>query len=107
MPGHFVVFLLLLGFSPRPPGSTPLADTYPRQAGVDATHYRFQLVLSDDKDAITGEATVDFRFTAASVRAVELDLASANAGKGMTVTGVTSPQGAVQFQHASDRLRVT
>ncbi|MEX2282902.1 MAG: M1 family metallopeptidase [Gemmatimonadota bacterium] len=107
MIGHFTLFLLLLALPSRAPETAPLADTYPRQPGVDAVHYRFQLVLSDNNDEITGEATVDFRFTAAGVRLVELDLASVNAGKGMTVTEVTSPQGAVQFQHTSDRLRVT
>src|SRR5688572_17142178 len=100
MIGHVMLFLLLLGLPPRPPASAPIADTYPRQPGVDVVHYRFQIMLSDEKDEITGGATVDFRFTAAGVRAVELDLASANAGKGMKVTEVTSPQGAVQFQHA-------
>jgi len=38
------------------------ADTYPRQAGIDALHYVFRLTLSDDTDEIVGEATVGLRF---------------------------------------------
>ncbi len=38
------------------------ADTYPRQAGIDAIHYIFRLALSDSTDEILGEATADLRF---------------------------------------------
>ncbi|MCU1326818.1 MAG: hypothetical protein JWN34_2188, partial [Bryobacterales bacterium] len=30
------------------------ADTYPRQAGVDAVHYEFRVSVSDDSDEIRG-----------------------------------------------------
>ena len=38
------------------------ADTYPRQAGVDAQHYAFKLtLLTADSNEITGETTVRLR----------------------------------------------
>ncbi len=79
------------------------ADTYPRQAGVDAIHYVFRLSLGDTSDEIAGEASVTLKFTADGLREVVLDLASANAGKGMTVASV----GPLPFTHAKDRLSVT
>lgn len=78
-------------------------DTYPRQAGVDAIHYVFRLSLGDASDEIAGDASVTVKFTADGVREVVLDLASANAGKGMTVASV----GPLPFIHAKDRLSVT
>jgi len=81
-----------------------LADTYPRQPGVDAWHYVFRLELSDASPEITGEATVDVRFTKDGVDNVSLDLASAANGKGMTVTGVSSAGQKVPFTHRHDVL---
>ena len=81
-------------------------DTYQRQPGVDVQHYVFRLALSDETDQITGKATIQFRVVAAGVRELALDLTSVNAGKGMTVSEVTSPTGAVTFTHRSDRLRI-
>ncbi len=83
------------------------ADTYPRQPRVDALHYIFQLTLNDDNDELTGEATIDLRFTGDGVTEVALDLASPNAGKGMTVAAVTSGGTAVSFKHQTDRLTLT
>lgn len=80
------------------------ADTYPRQAGVDASHYVFRLDLSDAKPDITGEATVDLRVTRDGVTSVALDLASAANGKGMTVTTVTSGGQAVRYLHQNNVL---
>jgi aminopeptidase N len=82
-------------------------DTYPRQTGVDIQHYAFRLTLSDSTDEIVGEATVQFRTTAPDVRELVLDLTSVNAGKGMAVTQVTSPNGAVRYEHSANRLRMT
>ena len=39
--------------------SNAVADTYPRQPGIDALNYVFRLTLSDDTDEIVGEATID------------------------------------------------
>ena len=41
-----------------------LADTYPRQPGVDVIHYAFRLTLRDESDEIDGAATVDVKFLA-------------------------------------------
>jgi aminopeptidase N len=86
--------------------ATAGADTYPRQPGVDVWHYTFKLDVSDTSPEISGEATVDFRFTQAGLTTVALDLASAANGKGMTVRGVTSNGTAVQFAHAASVLRI-
>lgn len=83
------------------------ADTYPRQAGVDALHYTFRLTLSDDSDEIAGESTADLLFTRNGQTDVSLDLASAAKGKGMTVAEVTSGGKPVQFTHENGKLRIT
>ncbi|HTK29308.1 MAG TPA: M1 family metallopeptidase [Vicinamibacterales bacterium] len=80
------------------------ADTYPRQPGIDAWHYTFQLELSDASPEITGEATVDFRVVSGDVRQAVLDLASASGGKGMQVTAVTSAGQPVAYTHRDNRL---
>ena len=65
--------LLLLAFLC---GSHAVADTYPRQPGIDAQHYIFRLILSDDSNEISGETTVDLRFVRDGVTEIALDLAS-------------------------------
>jgi len=80
------------------------ADTYPRQPGVDAWHYVFRLEVSDTSPEITGEATIDVRFTAGGIDRVKLDLASASDGKGMTVTSVRSAGQPVRFTHQNHIL---
>ena len=84
-----------------------IADTYPRQLGVDALHYIFRLTLSDDTDEIIGEATVDVRFVRDGVAEFALDLASAADGKGMVVSEVTSAGAPARFSHQPDRLLIT
>jgi aminopeptidase N len=91
------------------------ADTYPRQAGIDAVHYVFRLGLSDTSNQITGEATVTVKFVLDKVGDVQLDLASVSAGKGMTVqsvrrggaTDIPGPASeALVFSHQDNRLRL-
>ncbi|MES2675773.1 MAG: M1 family aminopeptidase [Pseudomonadota bacterium] len=89
-------------------GALPLcADTYLRQAGVDAQHYVFRLtLLTGDSNEIQGEATVTLR-VAGNVRKLFLDLTSVTPkGNGMVVTGVTSAGQAVVFKHSDDRLQL-
>ena len=88
-------------------GPKAVADTYPRQPGVDAVHYSFRLTLNDDNDEIIGEATIDLRFVQAGVSEVAFDLASAAGGKGKTVTEVASSGVALSFKHQADRLNIT
>lgn len=83
-----------------------LADTYPRQPGVDVLNYVFRLNLSDDTDEITGEATVDLRFLKDKLTDFTLDFATVNAGKGMTVSDVQSAGAPLHFTHQSDVLRI-
>src|SRR5215211_1420197 len=96
----FLVLLAALSIS----AAHAAADTYPRQPKVDALHYTFQLILNDENDEITGEATITLRFTGAGVTEVALDLASAANGKGMTVASVTSGGAPFAFKHQADRL---
>lgn len=98
-PGRFLLALALVAIV--------RADDYPRQPGIDAQHYTFRIVLADDNDEVAGESTADLRFTRDGVTSFWLDLASPNAGKGMTVTEVTSGGAAVPYVHAGDRLTIT
>ena len=83
-----------------------LADTYPRQPGIDAIHYVFRLTVGDASNEIAGESTATLKVAAPGVREVFFDLASAAQGKGMTVTAVTSAAGPLQYTHAAGRLRI-
>jgi aminopeptidase N len=89
--------------------STSLADTYPRQGGIDVLHYIFKLDLADDSDIIKGEATIEVRFVADGTATLALDLAApaAEKDKGMTVTGVTSAAKPVRFEHKENRLQLS
>lgn len=86
-----------------------LADTYPKNTGIDALNYAFTLELSDTTDVIVGELALDVRFVAAGIRGVRLDLinaSSAQGGKGMTVSAVTLNGAAAAFTHTNDELLV-
>jgi aminopeptidase N len=96
------ILLLALVCVSRPAQS----DTYPRQTGVDIEHYVFRLSLRDDSDEIVGEATISARLVTAGVTDLALDLASAAAGRGMTVTAVTSAGSPVTFTHAGNRVHL-
>ena len=95
--------LSLIGF-----GSTLVADTYPRQPGIDARHYAVRLtLLTDDSNEIQAEATVTLRVVTAGTREAVLDLTSrASDGKGMTVTAVTSNGRAIPIEHRDNRLHL-
>jgi aminopeptidase N len=100
-----VTALVLLTFALT--ASSAVADTYPRQPGIDAINYTFRLTLRDDSDEIAGEATVDLRFVEDGVAGFALDLASSKSGTGMLVSEVKSQGAPVRFEHQDDRLRVT
>lgn len=63
----FAIFLALAGASVS-------ADTYVRQPGIRISHYSFNITLSDTTDELAVNETVDVRFLAPDVRAIELDL---------------------------------
>jgi aminopeptidase N len=87
--------------------TTATADSYPRQPGVDAVHYAFDVSLRDDTDEIEAEATVELAFVKAGQGSFALDLASPSGGRGMTVTGVAVDGTFLPFSHRSNRLEVT
>ncbi len=89
--------------------AAPLAatDTYPRQPGVDAQHYSFALTLNDSTNEIVGHAIVTIRFTKSGLTSFFLDLATPAAGKGMTVTSVTSDSAPLRYTHGGDHLVIT
>jgi aminopeptidase N len=84
---------------------TTAADTYPRQPGVDALHYRFAIEIADGTAHIDGETGATFRLLG-DVPFIEVDLRSATASGGMTVRRVTRGAEDVPFSHAADRLRL-
>src|SRR5579862_2633939 len=89
---------------------TPAMDTYPRQTGITPQHYVFALTLSDATDEIVGEATVTMRFNTDGLSGFFLDLTTANAGKGMTVTAVTADSAngtPLHFTHAQNHVTIT
>src|SRR6187399_636081 len=98
--------LLLLSLCLAAFGDGILADTYPRQAGIDAQHYAFKLtLLTTDTNEVTGEATVRVRKMRDDVREVALDLATPTGdGKGMTVTSVTAGAWKFTFSHRDNKL---
>ncbi len=97
----FTILTLVPALAPR-----LAADTYPRQAGVDAIHYVFRLnLLTDTSVEIRGEATVTLKFVTPGVKETWLDFATAAAdGKGMTVKSVTRGGKPAPFTHQSNRL---
>jgi aminopeptidase N len=109
MPAHRPIrwpLILLLAWLP----AHALADTYPRQPGVDVVGYVFRLVLSDTTDELDGEATVDVRLAAGGAARLELDLASPSAAapdRGMRVIGVSEAGRPLEFAHVGDRLRIS
>lgn len=86
-----------------------MADTYPRQPGVDIVDYSFRLTLSDDSDVIEGETVVTFRVVKDGVSSVTLDLVQPKAAtpdRGMVVRAVTEAGKSLVFDHRDDRLAI-
>lgn len=102
-PGRCQLVAVLVGLGAA---SAARADTYPRQPGIDIQHYRFQIELRDDVDAIAAEATVTVRFAAEGVKEIKLDLASADQGKGMTIESVASGGKAVPYEHKDGKVAI-
>ncbi len=85
-------------------------DTYPKNPDIDILNYAFDLLLSDEVDAIEGVATIDMRFKKDGLREVRLDLinrSDALDGKGMAVHGVWAGDRQLAYTHADDELYVT
>jgi len=91
--------------------TSAVADTFPRQPGVDVLHYRFDLVLSDETDVITGEATIDLRLLDSAVSDFVLDLIgepSDDPTTGMMVTQArwVGSENSSAFSHEAGKLHV-
>ena len=82
------------------------ADSYPRQAGIDALHYTFRVSLSDQNDEISAEADVELRFLRDNVTQVYLDFAAVREGKGMAVTDLSCGPDPCSFKHSGERLEI-
>ncbi len=86
-----------------------MADTYPRQPGVDIVDYSFRLTLTDDSDVIEGETVVTLRVVKDGVSTFTLDLVQPKAAtpdRGMVVSAVTEAGKSLIFDHRDDRLAV-
>jgi aminopeptidase N len=97
---------MLCAFALATAPAPTLADTYPRQPGLDVLHYVFRLTLRDDTDAIAGEATVRIRSLAEGLQEVALDLASEAEERGMKVAAVEGAGGPLAFTHTNHRLSI-
>jgi aminopeptidase N len=87
-----------------------VVDDYPKNPHIDIERYVFDLTLNDTNDRVVGSATIVARFLADSITTLRLDLISAgydSAGRGMTVSHVTSGGRALAFTHADDVLLVS
>lgn len=84
-----------------------VADTYPRQSGLEVQHYVFHLEVTDQAEGLQGEATVTIRLREDGVKVVILDLASVKAGKGMAVSSVSLAGQPVPYLHEEGRLKLS
>src|SRR5215468_8822237 len=91
------VFVLLLCASCA---ALVAADEYPRNATVDAIHYRLNLMIKDASDEIQAEAEILFEFKQDGVKTIPLDLV------GLTVDRVTEGQREAKFTHAGGKLTI-
>jgi aminopeptidase N len=88
---------------------TVFADTYPVNKFIDITHYRFELILSDETDEVSGTATVQAKFLRKDIRQVRLDLinrSSEHDGRGMVVHSVSHNNFVLTFDHSGDILLI-
>lgn len=88
-------------------GSFVFADSYPRNANIDVLHYKFQLTLSDKTDEIRGHTEIEIQFKVDGVSEFALDLIGQlhpDSTTGMTVTGITRNEQAVDFSHKNNRI---
>jgi aminopeptidase N len=88
-------------------GEANVPDPYPKNEGIDAINYAFDILLSDSTDEITGSAVIDLRFRSAGIREVRFDLVNVGEeGSGMSVAGARVDGQDVEFRHESNALVV-
>src|SRR5690349_15014013 len=83
----------------------PVGNLYAQQA-IDVEHYRFELQLSDQTDAITGKAQLTIRFRE-DMAALQLDLVSVKDEKGMYAFMVREGQQVLPSRHVNDKILIT
>src|SRR5215510_14238828 len=76
------------------------ADDYPRNAALDAIHYRLSLTIKDASDEIQAEAEILFEFKKDGVKTIPLDFV------GLTVDRVNEDQREAKFTHAGGKLTI-
>src|SRR5690348_14860170 len=76
------------------------ADDYPRNATLDAIHYRLSLTIKDASDEIQAEAEILFEFKQDGVKTIPLDFAP------LTVDRVTEDLRGAKFTHAGGKLTI-
>ncbi|MDE3003206.1 MAG: M1 family metallopeptidase [Gemmatimonadota bacterium] len=104
---HLLLISALFAVGPGP-SPTPTVDDYPRRSGIDIENYRFELILSDETDVVSGRATVSVRFTDSGVAELPLDLIGLGEdGYGMTVHGASSAGTDLAWVHEDDLLTIT
>jgi aminopeptidase N len=82
-------------------------DTYPKNHNLDVINYAFELILSDDTDAIQGVATIEMRFLTSDSRQLRFDLINEGSDNtGMTVSGVWFEGRSLSFTHENDELLI-
>ena len=88
----------------------PTVDDYPKNPHIDIERYVFDLTLNDANDSLAASATIVAKFLADDITTLRLDLINSgydSAGRGMTVSQVTSGGRALGFTHADDVLLIT
>ncbi len=88
----------------------PTVDDYPKNPHIDIERYVFDLTLNDANDSLAASATIVAKFLADGITTLRLDLINSgydSAGRGMTVSQVTSGGRALGFTHADDVLLIT
>ncbi|HKC87016.1 MAG TPA: M1 family peptidase, partial [Blastocatellia bacterium] len=76
------------------------ADDYPRNAALDAIHYRLSLTIKDASDEIQAEAEILFEFKKDGVKTIPLDFV------GLTVDRVNEDQREAKFTHEGGKLSI-
>ena len=104
----FNIFTLVLIFTFHDP-ALAFIDPYPKNPKIDVINYVFDLTLSDEKNEIRCNTTIDIRFKASNIEKIRLDLTnySAESGnKGMFVERVESSNIELKFTHKENELWV-
>jgi len=86
-----------------------LADKYPRNYNIDIMHYKYELVLSDATDEISGTASITLLFKKKDIKEFRLDLANKTAARknnGMEVESILQNGESIQFIHKNDALHI-